>query len=123
MSRPSADYKTRMREAEAVGGVAAESLSFLRVEFDPPMPVAGTPFHVKVILNRSVVQDLSLKFEKQHVKFEATAGFFPELRPTGQDYFPTLPENIKILVGQSEVSTEFVVRRDALDGDTGLPLA
>jgi hypothetical protein len=95
----------------------------LKIEFDPPKPKAGQEFKIIVTLDGSVEgEPLTLKFEKQRFKFIPKPGEFPELRPTGTNYFDLDPSDITVEVGKHWGESKAAVRKDAKDNDTGNPI-
>jgi hypothetical protein len=87
------------------------------IRFDPPAPMVGDEFRIIVRMNQPVEEEMTLLFEKQRFKFVSEPGNFPELRPTGGDYFRIDPTRIEIKEGEIEGYSTAAVRKDAIDND------
>lgn len=94
----------------------------IKIEFDPPNPKTGEEFKIILILDRPAKDRLTFGFEKQRFKFTPKPGEFPELRPTGNEYFELDPTNITVEAGKDRGESKTAVRKDAKDGDTGDPV-
>jgi hypothetical protein len=80
--------------------------TILNVTCNPPEPKAGQPFRLAIRLKDKANSDLQVSMEKQRIV--ANIGGFPELRPTGADYFDRDPKPIKVGIGSDSGTSDSI---------------